>query len=115
MPRLFHITTEVELTEARSRGEYRPRAFERERFVHCSYLSQVAATATRIFRGRADLVLLEIDSVQLHCEVVDENLEGGTETFPHVYGPIPLTAITRIHPFPCADDGTFALPRTLAG
>ncbi len=37
------------------------------------------AVANRIFRGRPDLVLLEIDPAELDCTVVDENLEGGSD------------------------------------
>ena len=28
--------------------------------------------------------------------VVAENLEGGEELFPHIYGPIPITAVTEV-------------------
>jgi uncharacterized protein (DUF952 family) len=108
--RLFHITTQLEADAARESGEYRPRAFEREGFVHCSYGRQVVATANRIFHGQQGLVLLEIDPSTLGSRVIDENLEGGAERFPHVYGPIPMTAVVRVHLFPCGPDGRFSLP-----
>jgi uncharacterized protein (DUF952 family) len=95
------------------RGEYRPAAFAREGFIHCSYERQVLATADRIFRGRDGLVLVEIDARQLTCPVVVENLEGGAELYPHVYGPLPMQAIQAVHPFPCDDRGSFILPATL--
>jgi uncharacterized protein (DUF952 family) len=108
--RLFHITTHLEADAARESGEYRPRAFDREGFVHCSYGRQVVATANRIFDGQQGLVLLEIDPSKLTSRVVDENLEGGSELFPHVYGPIPMTAVVGVHRFPCGPDGRFSLP-----
>jgi uncharacterized protein (DUF952 family) len=109
--RLFHITT---ATESRPGAFYAPQAFDAEGSIHCSYLRQVCEVANRRFAGRADLVLLEIDRGQLSVPVVDENLEGGVELFPHVYGRLPMTAVTRIHEFPCGADGRFALPGTLA-
>jgi uncharacterized protein (DUF952 family) len=107
---LYHITSEREAREAQQTGEYTPAAFEREGFIHCSYASQVVGTANRIFRGKKDLVLLEIDPSVLTCCIVDENLEGGTVLFPHIYGKLPMTAVRKIHPFPCDDAGNFAAP-----
>ena len=98
--RLFHITTREEFEAARASGEdYRPAAYAREGFIHCSYGHQVARTAARHFAGRADLILLEIDRAALTCAVVDENLSGGAELFPHVYGPLPVAAIIAMRPF----------------
>jgi uncharacterized protein (DUF952 family) len=104
---LFHITSALEAERARQLGEYAPQAFSREGFIHCSYGEQVIQVANRLFGGRADLVLLEIDPQRLSCPVVDENLEGGMELFPHIYGPVPMTAVVAVHPFPCDDRGRF--------
>ena len=114
MKPLFHITSAAELAKARRTGEYRPGGFAREGFIHCSQQSQVAAVADRLFHGRTDLVLLEIDPAKLTCEVVEENLDGGTELFPHIYGPLPMTAVACIHSFPCGQDGCFDFPATSA-
>ena len=67
--------------------------------------------ANRRFAGRADLVLLEIDRTKLPCEVIDENLEGGADLFPHVYGRLPISAVVQVHPFPCGAAGQFDFPR----
>jgi uncharacterized protein (DUF952 family) len=107
--RLFHITSQSEWAAAQARGEYRPQGFARDGFVHCSYANQVTGVANRLFRGRRDLVLLEIDPASLACRVVDENLEGGADLFPHIYGPVPAAAVVAVHEFPCADDGSFAV------
>ena len=98
--RLYHITSGEEARKAVQAGEYTPAAFEREGFIHCSYAHQVLATVNRIFRGRTDLVLLEIDPAQLGCKVVDENLDGGAELFPHVYGRLLMSAVVKVHSFP---------------
>jgi uncharacterized protein (DUF952 family) len=109
MPRIYHITSAGEAREAQKAGDYVPAAFDREGFIHCSYAHQVVAVANRIFRGRTDLVLLEIDPTALECTVVDENLEGGRELFPHVYGPLKMSAVKHIHDFPCDGEGKFAI------
>jgi uncharacterized protein (DUF952 family) len=114
MTPLFHITTAREAEEARPARTYIPRQFGEEGFIHCSYRHQLCEVANRRFAGRVDLVLLEIDRTRLTCPVVEENLEGGAELFPHVYGPLPMTAVVRIHQFSCGTDGRFDLPETLA-
>ena len=65
------------------------------------------------FIGRTDLVVLEIDRTKLQCDVIDENLEGGAEAFPHIYGRLPMSAVAGIHDFPCAESGRFNLPLAL--
>ena len=71
--------------------------------------------ANRRFPGRADLMLMEIDRTRLACDVVDENLEGGTDLFPHIYGRLPMSAVVQVHPFPCGADGRFDDPPGLPG
>ena len=106
--RLYHITSSREAQEAQERGVYVPAAFDREGFIHCSYAHQVSGVANRIFRGKRDLVLLEIDPTRLNCRVVDENLEGGDELFPHIYGKLQMDAVVSIRDFPCDSDGRFS-------
>ena len=90
---IYHITSEREATQAQISGEYTPLDFQREGFIHCSYANQLEGVIERRFTGRSDLVLLEIDSSQMSCTVIDENLEGGTELFPHIYGRLPMSAV----------------------
>jgi uncharacterized protein (DUF952 family) len=105
---IYHITTAEEAREAAAAGQYTPALFEREGFIHCSHAHQVPSVANRIFRGRTGLVLLEIDQTMLGCDVIEENLEGGAELFPHVYGPLKMSAVVRILECPCDDSGRFA-------
>jgi uncharacterized protein (DUF952 family) len=104
---IYHITSQAQAMVAAQNGVYEPEAFAREGFIHCSYAHQVLPVANRIFRGRPDLVVLEIDPSALGCPLVEENLEGGTELFPHIYGRLKMGAVIRIHDFPCERDGGF--------
>jgi uncharacterized protein (DUF952 family) len=114
MTRLYHITSAREAQHAAVTGEYTPRAYEAEGFIHCSHARQVLAVAHRRYRGQHDLVLLEIDRERLACPVVTENLEGGAELFPHIYGRLPMSAVVAVHDFPCDADGGFRLPPALS-
>jgi uncharacterized protein (DUF952 family) len=93
---IYHITSADAAAAAQKSGEYIPEGFELEGFIHCSYTHQVQGVVQRRFQGRTNLVLLEIDPSRLSCRVVDENLEGGAELFPHVYGRLPMSAVVGI-------------------
>jgi uncharacterized protein (DUF952 family) len=105
---IFHITSRDQAVAAGGHGEYVPEGFAREGFIHCSYPHQLIAVANRLFRGRTDLVVMEIDPSRLTCPIVDENLEGGSERYPHVYGRLPMSGVVAIRPLPCGIDGRFA-------
>jgi uncharacterized protein (DUF952 family) len=112
---IFHITSRTEAIDAAGVGEYVPKAFEADRFIHCSYAHQLAQVAERHFRGRTDLVVLEIDPTALSCTVIDENLEGGAELFPHIYGRLPMAAVVRTHAVRTRGDGRFELSADVLG
>lgn len=70
---------------------------------------QVARIAGAIY-GDVDetLVVLTIDTGKLDSEVLDEYLDGGTELFPHDYGPIPSVAGVSVEPFLRDEAGGFS-------
>lgn len=113
MKPIFHITSAAEAEQAKVSGEYAPAAFDVDGFIHCSYADQVTRVANFKYRGGRDLVLLEIDCSAVPHEVIDENLDGGTELFPHIYGRLPMSAVVRIHKFPCGNGGNFELPSSV--
>jgi len=64
--------------------------------------------ANRLFRGHRDLVLLTIDADRVRSPIRYENLEGGTELFPHVYGSLNVDAVIDHVPLQAGQDGTFS-------
>jgi uncharacterized protein (DUF952 family) len=105
MTLIYHITTVQEIERAARVGEYLPANFEADGFIHCSYSNQLRSVAEAKFRGRADLALLEIDSSRLDVPVVE-----GDTTFPHIYGPLPMEAVTAIRDLSIPESGFFELP-----
>jgi uncharacterized protein (DUF952 family) len=110
---IYHIAAASDIERAARSGEYVPAGFAAEGFIHCSYASQVQAVADKYFAGRRDLVVLEIDPARLSSRVVDENLVGGIELYPHVYGQLPMSAVVSIRELACDADGRFTLPCTV--
>ena len=104
---IFHITPQGAWEAALARGEYTADSLLTEGFIHCSDPHQFLWVANQRFRGRGDLVLLHIDSTRLEAAVRYENLEGGTQLFPHIYGGIPVSAVVNATPLRPSADGTF--------
>ncbi|MBD2055940.1 DUF952 domain-containing protein [Oculatella sp. FACHB-28] len=107
MTTIYHITTERRWHDAKGQGQYEAEFFRSEGFIHCSDANQVVRVANHLFRNMRGLILLHIETELLHPRLVYENLEGGSELFPHVYGPINLDAIARTSSFEPGLDGTF--------
>ena len=66
-----------------------------EGFIHFSTSSQLLSTSNRLFKGRNDLLVLEVDPEGLESNLVFENLEGGSELFPHLYSALPIENVVR--------------------
>jgi len=105
---IFHIVAEPDWRAACAQGSYRPPSLEQEGFVHFSYRDQVARTANARFAGRTDLLVVEVDPGRLADPVVDEDLYGSDEEFPHVYGAIPTTAAVAEHRLGRGPGGEFS-------
>jgi uncharacterized protein (DUF952 family) len=107
--RIFHITSRSAWDEALARGEYAADSLPTEGFIHCSDAHQFLWVANQRFKGREDLVLLHIDPARLDAQLRHENLEGGREQFPHIYGAIPISAVVDVTPLRPSRDGTFGV------
>ena len=113
MPIIYHITRKSDWDAALASGSYTADSLATEGFIHCSTAEQVIATANRIFKGKRGLVLLSVDINRVKAEIYYENLEGGTNLFPHIYGALEIAAVIAVHDFPPRDDGSFELPSAL--
>jgi uncharacterized protein (DUF952 family) len=107
---IFHITSEREWSAAEASCRYAADSLAAEGFIHCSTEGQVARVANGAFRGQADLLVLHIDESRLAAPVKYENTEGGDELFPHVYGPIEASAVTKVSPLRSGQHGEFQFP-----
>ena len=94
---IFHITTAAEWDAAVEAGEYTAPSLTDEGFIHASTADQVPGTARRYYAGLPDLVLLEIDPDAVGPEIRWEDSHG--ESFPHIYGPLEVTAVVSVRPF----------------
>lgn len=66
-------------------------------YIHLSTVDQLEGTLTKHFAGQAGLMIAEIDLTLLNNTVRWEVSRGGA-LFPHVYGPLPMTAVLGSRP-----------------
>jgi uncharacterized protein (DUF952 family) len=107
---ILHITTAGEWEAARADGKYRAPSLETEGFIHCSTPAQVVHVGDWFYRDVPDLVLLCIDPGKLTSELMWEaSSDAFAGEFPHVYGPIPVSAVRAVVPWTRGDEG-FEIP-----
>ena len=114
MANILHIATKDAWDSAKASGFYAIASLKSEGFIHCSTPAQVLRVARERFAGRDDLVLLEIAENRVRVEIKYENCEGGSELFPHLYGPLNVDAVVWVHEFKPGDNGDFSLPDAIS-
>jgi uncharacterized protein (DUF952 family) len=98
---IYHIAVETDWVDAQASGEYRMSTrgaqLEEVGFIHASFAHQVERIGALLY-GDASvaLVVLVIDPTRLTSPVKVESLDGGTEEFPHIYGPLPTSAVIDV-------------------
>lgn len=68
-------------------------------FIHFSTAAQVEETAARHFAGQDGLLLVAVSAEALGDALRWEPSRGGA-LFPHLYGPLSLTAVVWVRPLP---------------
>lgn len=85
--------------EQRSDAFYEPAGLAVEGFIHLCTSTQLPGVVERYYQGRADLMLLTVNPDGLGSALVWEDSTGSGEDFPHVYGPLELSAVIKAEPF----------------
>ncbi len=96
--RIIHIVEAKSWQKVQDQSQYFGDSYKSQGFIHCCLPEQVDFVINTWFPGREDLLLLEINSEKLLARLVFENLEGGEEKIPHIYGPINKDAIIAWYP-----------------
>lgn len=78
-------------------------------YIHFSTATQVRETAAKHFSGQQNLLLISVNASELGAALRFEVSRGGA-LFPHLYGKLPLTAVSKVEPLPLGDDGLHIFP-----
>jgi uncharacterized protein (DUF952 family) len=105
MATIYKICRRAEWQAAEGDGEFRGSpADARDGFIHFSTAAQLPETAAKHFAHQTGLVLVAVDAEALRDRLRWEPSRGG-ELFPHLYAPVPLTAVRWVRPLPDEVDG----------
>lgn len=110
MATILHLISEQDWETARSAGQWRPPSLDQEGFIHgSSNLDQVLRVAHRLYAGRADMLVLEVETERLTQPLVVEPSRSG-ELYPHIYGPLDNSAVQRVLKLQLDEQGRFSIP-----
>ncbi|MEJ7689528.1 MAG: DUF952 domain-containing protein [Nocardioidaceae bacterium] len=112
---IFHIAEPDDWQQARADGTYttstRGRTLAEEGFLHCSRFEQVTTVLDFAYADVAGpLSLLVVDTEKLDSPLqLDEVPEAG-DVYPHIYGPLNVSAVVDELPLSRNSSGVWQLP-----
>ncbi len=80
-------------------------------YIHLSTAAQLTETVDKHFAGQTDLHIAAVDLEAMGEAVKWEESRGG-QLFPHLYAPLPLSAVVAYGPMKREEDGSVRLPIT---
>jgi uncharacterized protein (DUF952 family) len=108
----LHIAKLEQWEQTESIRVYKSDTLNSDGFIHCSTPQQVVKVANAVYHGQRRLVLLVIKPSKVQSEIRFEKSEG-EELYPHIYGPLNVDAVIKVHSFEPNQDGNFKLPAEL--
>jgi uncharacterized protein (DUF952 family) len=110
MALIYKICPEAAWRQAEAAGVFTGSPVDlQDGFIHFSTAGQLAETAAKHFAGRTDLILAAIDADGLADGLKYEPSRGGA-LFPHLYRPLPMTAVVWVKPLRLGPDGAHVFP-----
>ena len=93
---IFHLISRGDWGGASGGQHWSPPSLADEGFIHCSKdHDQVLRVMQRLYAGRADMLVLEVETDKLTSSLVWEPSRSG-EIYPHIYGPLNLDAAISV-------------------
>jgi uncharacterized protein (DUF952 family) len=115
---ILHITQRGDWETSASCGYYKPSSLNSDGFIHCSSIEQTVDTANQFYPSQHGLVILCIDENNTEAEIKYEGpvCVGDQRVdvlFPHIYGPLNVSAVVRVVDFIPDVNGKFRLPEEI--
>lgn len=99
---IFHVTDTERWAQSQAAGQHtgssRNLELADESFIHCSTADQLRGVLERFYVGVPGLLVLHIDEQLLDVPLVYENVADAPAPFPHLYGPLNLSAVVDVQP-----------------
>ena len=106
---VYKIINHDELQKAKLSGTYSGSSKDIEDgYIHFSGQDQVMGTLEKYYKGKQNLILLKIETLNLDHLVWEQASDGNF--FPHLYSSLDLTNIADEYEIILEDDGNHKLP-----
>jgi uncharacterized protein (DUF952 family) len=96
---VYHFADPLAWKDAQRSGAYSPEGLRSEGFIHAATREQIAGVVDRHLRGHGPRVQLTLDVAALGDVLQWEWSNASGDLYPHVFGPIPLSAVVASAPF----------------
>jgi uncharacterized protein (DUF952 family) len=109
---IFKIATAGDWAEAERAGAFAGSAHDRaDGFLHFSTGAQLAETLRLYYAGQDNLVLAAVEAEALGAALKWEHAPSRGEDFPHLFAPLPLSAVKWTRVLTRDPTGTIILPK----
>lgn len=108
---IYHMCRRDEWLAALACGVYHGSSQDRaDGFIHFSTRDQIVESAARHRAGQDDLMLLGVEPAALGPDLKWEPSVSRGQLFPHLYGPMKVTAVRWVRDLPLGSDGQHHFP-----
>ncbi|MBS0535841.1 MAG: DUF952 domain-containing protein [Proteobacteria bacterium] len=108
---IYKVCPEAMWREAEKAGYFKGAPVDlQDGFIHFSTAEQLGETLRRHFAGQSDLLLIEVDDSTFGERLKWEPSRGGA-LFPHLYGGLDASAVSKTTRLTLDADGHHQLPR----
>lgn len=106
MPLIYKLSPRDEWQAAEATGIFTGAPIDvADGFIHFSTADTVEETANKWFVDVEDVLLVVVDADQLDEDQLKYEPSRGGALFPHLYGPMPMSAVISVHELPKSDAG----------
>lgn len=108
---IFKIATKADWAEAERAGVFHGSAHDKsDGFIHFSTGPQLPETLRLYYAGQDGLLLIAVDDAPLGAALKWEHAPSRGEDFPHLFAPLPLSAVLWTHALTRDATGIAILP-----
>lgn len=108
---IFKVATAADWAEAERVGRFDGSVHDKaDGFMHFSTAAQLAETLRLYYAGQDGLVLAAVDETVLGAALKWEHAPSRGEDFPHLFAPLPLSAVKWTHQLTRDAAGVAVLP-----
>ena len=105
MSRVYKILSRADWEASQAKGVFDGAEIDlRDGYIHLSTAEQAPETLRLHFKGRDDLMILQLESEELGEALTWEEARGG-QLFPHLYGPLEVAKVRKCELLPLDGDG----------